>query len=145
MSIHFYQSNGLWRSDWFYTELNIPKPVQLKSWSSTVHVLTPLNHLKCPHDSIFFTVDDDRIEFPQSGCPFPLRVTSGRGCWGIQTHSHIHLAPISHSAHKRASDHFSESKNSKNTLLEKPNVWVEYFLTFIHGDVFFPLWNLLFI
>lgn len=74
MSIHFSQSNGLWRSDWFYTELNNPKPVQLKSWSSTVRMLTPLNHLKCLHDSIFFTVDDNWIEFPQSGCPFPVCV-----------------------------------------------------------------------
>ena len=74
MSIHFSQSNGLWRSDWFYTELNNPKPVQLKSWSSAVRMLTPLNHLKCLHDSIFFTVDDNWIEFPQSGCPFPVCV-----------------------------------------------------------------------
>lgn len=74
MFIHFSQSNGLWRSDWFYTELNNPKPVQLQSWSSTVRMLTPLNHLKCLHDSIFFTVDDNWIEFPQSGCPFPVCV-----------------------------------------------------------------------
>lgn len=45
------------------------------SWSSTVCMLTPLNHPpKCLHDSIFFTVDDNWIEFPQSGCPFPVCV-----------------------------------------------------------------------
>lgn len=99
MSIHFSQSNGLWRSDWFYTELNIPKPVQLKSWSSTVPMLTPLNHLKCLHDSIFFhsgrQLNWISPKWLSISC---LRVTSGYGCWGIQTHSPIHLTPISHLA-----------------------------------------------
>lgn len=73
--IHFSQSNGLWRSDWFYAELNNPAPVLPKTRSSAVYMLTPLNRPpKCLHDSIFFTVDDDRIEFPQSGCPFPVCV-----------------------------------------------------------------------
>lgn len=99
MSIHFSQSNGLWRSDWFYTELNIPKPVQLKSWSSAVPMLTPLNHLKCLHDSIFFhsgrQLNWISPKWLSISC---LRVTSGYGCWGIQTHSPIHLTPISHLA-----------------------------------------------
>lgn len=70
--IHFSQSNGLWRSD---AELNNPEPVLPKTRSSAVYMLTPLNRPpKCLHDSIFFAVDDDRIEFPQSGCPFPVCV-----------------------------------------------------------------------
>lgn len=44
MSIHFSQSNGLWRSDWFYLELNNPKPARLKPRGSAVCMLTPLNH-----------------------------------------------------------------------------------------------------
>lgn len=44
MSIHFSQSNGLWRSDWFYLELNNPKPARLKKRGSAVCMLTPLNH-----------------------------------------------------------------------------------------------------
>lgn len=113
MSIHFFQSNGLWRSDWFYTELNNPKPVQLKPWSRTVRMLTPLNHLKCLHDSIFFTVDDNWIEFPQSGCPFPVCVWRVAGLLGNSD-------PLSHSLNphitfstKRVAAHFSKIKNKK--------------------------------
>lgn len=51
----------------------------------TVCMLTPLNQPKCPHDSIFFTADDRWIEFPQSGCPFPVcvwRVATAAGEFG---------------------------------------------------------------
>lgn len=98
MFIHFSQSNGLWRSDWFFTEPNNPNPAQSQSRSFQ---RAYVNAIKSPQNvrmiQFFSTADDNWIEFPQSGCPFPVsmwRVAKAAG--GIQTHSRVYLTPILH-------------------------------------------------
>lgn len=69
----------------------IPNLCSLSHEAPTVCMLTPLNHPKCPHDSIFFTADDCWIEFPQSGCPFPVCV------WRVATAAGEYGATLPHS------------------------------------------------
>lgn len=81
----------------------------------TVCMLTPLNQPKCPHDSIFFTADDRWIEFPQSGCPFPVcvwRVATAAGEFGA-TLPHSLNSHIAFSTGQVAA-HFSTNEEIKN-------------------------------
>lgn len=83
----------------------------------TVCMLTPLNHPKCPHDSIFFTADDRRIEFPQSGCPFPVcvwRVAMAAGEYGA-TLPHSLNSHIAFSTGQVAA-HFSKIRGKKQVI-----------------------------
>lgn len=80
----------------------------------TVCMLTPLNHPKCPHDSIFFTADDRWIEFPQSGCPFPVCV------WRVATAAGEYGATLPHSLNShiafstgQVAAHFSKNGGKK--------------------------------
>lgn len=92
--IHFSQSNGLWRSDWFYAELNNPAPARPETRGSGVYMLTPLN--RPPQMSAWFDLFRSgrrpnwiSPKWPSISC---LRVTSGYGCRGTQPHFLIHLA-----------------------------------------------------
>lgn len=109
---------------------------QLKSWSCTVCMLTPLNHPKCLHDSIFFTVDDNWIEFPQSGCPFPVRVWRvATVCRGIQTHSLIHLTHISHLTWSKWLHIFQKKKKKNGGIVRESNL----LFSDVKLEVFFAL------
>lgn len=101
VSIHFSQSNGLWRSDWFYSELNNPKPVELLE----LHCVY-VNTIKSPPQmSTWFNLFHSGRQLnwisPKWLSISCLCVTSGYGCRGIQTHSLIHLTPILHLAQSK--------------------------------------------
>lgn len=100
MSIHFSQSNGLWRSDWFYLELNNPKPVQLKSWGShCVYV----NTIKSPPNVHMIQSFSQRTTAESNSPKVAVHFLSVCDEWprlpgNSEPLSLIHLTPILHLA-----------------------------------------------
>lgn len=73
-----------------------------------------------------------------------LCVTSGYGCRGIQTHSLIHLTPISHLAQSKWLHIFQKLKKKKikKCCIKIKCMRVKHTISDFELEVFFLLWNL---
>lgn len=107
MFIHFSQTNGLRRSDGFYTEPNNPKACTARAVEFHCAYVNTIKSAQMPtwFNSFFSAVDDNWIQFPQSGCPFPVCVWRGAVEFfiflrGVRVHTPftIYLTPITFGA-----------------------------------------------
>lgn len=100
-SIHFSQSNGLWRSDWFYTELNVLQCVYVNT------IKSPPNVYMIQSFSQWTTTE---LDFPKvavhflSACDEWLRLPRNSDPLSHSLNSHIAFSA------KQVAAHFSKNK-----------------------------------